>query len=45
MFAIGLNETEMPEARRGMKHAAQVDNWPWIWKQMADVGYATQVTK
>ena len=38
----GLNEMELPEARRGHVGAAPVDDHPWVWKQFRDAGYATQ---
>ncbi|KAI0232461.1 hypothetical protein LSAT2_017188, partial [Lamellibrachia satsuma] len=38
----GLNEIELPEARRGHPGAARVDGHPWVWKQFRDAGYATQ---
>jgi hypothetical protein len=38
----GLNETELPEARRGFKNANYVDSFPWIWKKFKQNGYVTQ---
>lgn len=38
----GLNEMELPEARRGHSGATRVDGHPWVWKQFRDAGYATQ---
>jgi len=39
----GRTEQELPEARRGFTAATTVDAHPWIWKQLRDVGYVTQV--
>ena len=38
----GKNESELPEARRGYQDAKAIDNHPWIWKAMHDIGYVTQ---
>ena len=39
----GFSEPELPEARRGFAGAQTVDNHPWIWNQLKEVGYITQV--
>ena len=39
----GKTEKELPEARRGFPNAATVDGHPWIWNELRDVGYVTQV--
>ena len=38
----GLNEMELPEARRGHSGANRIDGHPWVWKQFREAGYATQ---
>lgn len=38
----GKTETELPESRRGFKNATTVDNYPWIWNDLRDIGYVTQ---
>ena len=38
----GLNEMELPEARRGHSGANRVDGHPWVWKRFREAGYATQ---
>jgi len=39
----GHSERELPESRRGFAGANRVDGHPWIWKELRDVGYVTQV--
>ena len=39
----GLTEQELPEARRGFAGAINVDEHPWIWKELTRLGYVTQV--
>jgi len=41
----GLTEQELPEARRGFAGASSVDGHPWIWKELARLGYVTQVQR
>lgn len=38
----GKTESELPEARRGHAGASPVDNHPWVWKDLQNIGYATQ---
>lgn len=38
----GMNELELPEARKGFANASYVDGHPWIWKDLAQNGYVTQ---
>ena len=38
----GLQQSELPEARRSIAGAAPVDGYPWIWDDFKKLGYATQ---
>lgn len=38
----GKAEPELAEARRGHAGAGPVDGHPWIWKELAELGYVTQ---
>jgi hypothetical protein len=38
----GHLQSELPEARKGYPGAAPVDNYPWIWTQLREMGYVTQ---
>lgn len=38
---IGHREEELHEARRGYEGAKPVDDFPWIWKEFKEAGYAT----
>lgn len=38
----GMQEPELPEARRGHAGASPVDGHPWIWKELKKAGYITQ---
>ena len=38
----GHTQSELPEARRGHAGAKVVDGHPWIWRDLASVGYVTQ---
>jgi len=40
----GFSEPELPEARRGFDGAKTVDDHPWIWNRLKQVGYVTQVS-
>lgn len=37
----GMNELELPEARKRVSGSGFVDVFPFIWKQFADLGYVT----
>ncbi len=39
---LGHSEIELPEVRKWMKGATQLDNLTWIWKDFKNAGYATQ---
>ena len=41
----GLEESELPETRRGHTGATPVDGYPWIWEDFKKLGYATQWSK
>ena len=41
-YFLGKNESELPEARRGYTQAQSVDNHPWIWRDLRNLGYVTQ---
>lgn len=38
----GKTEQELPEARRGFSGAKTIDDHPWIWSTLKNLGYATQ---
>ena len=38
----GMQEPELPEARRGHSGATTVDGHPWIYKELRRAGYVTQ---
>ena len=38
----GKTEMELPEARRGFPNATMLDNHPWIWSKLEELGYVTQ---
>lgn len=38
----GKTESELPESRRGFPGASSVDDFPWIWRNLKDLGYVTQ---
>ena len=40
----GHSEPELPEARRGFPGATTVDGHPWLWNELKDLGYVTQVS-
>ena len=38
----GKTEVELPEARKAFLGAKKVDDHPWIWKNLTNLGYVTQ---
>lgn len=41
----GKTDRELPESRRGFWGAKTVDGHPWIWKDLVEMGYVTQIAE
>ena len=41
----GINEEDLPEARRGMKSGQPIDRWPFIFKDLAENGYVSMFSE